>query len=58
MVKIVKCVLIKTEPSIKEVISYLSESASFLIHDVDDHHIFITEEGAKNIELKVKEIMK
>lgn len=58
MVKVVKCVLIKTEPSIKEVISYLSESSSFLIHEVDDYHIFITEEGAKNIELKVKEIMK
>lgn len=52
-----KCVLVKTEPSIKEVIINLAEKQHFLIDDVDDNNIFITEKGAKNIERKVKHIM-
>ena len=57
MVQIKKCVLIKTEPSIKEVISNIAEDKKFLILDVDDTNIFITENGARNIEKRVKNIM-
>ncbi|OQS55589.1 hypothetical protein EHP00_672 [Ecytonucleospora hepatopenaei] len=57
MVTIKKCVLIKTEPSIKEVISGIAEKHNFLIQDVDDNHIFITEKGSKDIKRKVKHVL-
>ncbi|ORD94742.1 hypothetical protein ECANGB1_36 [Enterospora canceri] len=58
MVRERKCVMIKTEPSIKEVIGTIAENKKFLIHDMDDNYIFITEQGAKNIEQKVKNVMR
>lgn len=58
MVQIKKCVMVDTDPSIKEVISYITENNGTMIYDTEDKYIFITEQGARNIEGRVKEMMK
>ncbi|ELA41981.1 uncharacterized protein VICG_00998 [Vittaforma corneae ATCC 50505] len=57
MVKAVKGSLIETEPSIKEVILKLGENEKFVIEEIDDCRIFITQEAAAGIKERVSKIM-
>lgn len=57
MVKITKGCLIKTEPSIKEVIVKIGELENFIIEDINDNLLFITENGSKGLKEKVESIM-
>lgn len=57
MVKAVKGSLVETEPSIKEVILKLGENGNFVIEEIDDCRIFITQEAAAGIKERVSKIM-
>jgi len=57
MVRSIKGTLIQTEPSIKEVILKLGESENFIIEDINDNAVFITQEAAVNIKERVHKIM-
>jgi len=57
MVKGVKGCLVETEPSIKEVILKLGENEKFVIEEIDDSRIFITQAAAVGIKERVAKIM-
>lgn len=57
MVKASKGSFIETEPSIKEVIIKLGENEKFIIEEIDDNRLFITQEAAANIKERVSKIM-
>lgn len=57
MAKAAKGCLIETEPSIKEVILKLGENENFIIEEIDDNTLFITQDAAKNIKDRVAKIM-
>lgn len=57
MVKASKGTFIETEPSIKEVIMKLGENEQFVIDEIDDNRLFITQEAAVNIKERISKIM-
>lgn len=57
MVKAIRGTLVKSEPSIKEVILKLGESEKFIIEDINDTAVFITKDASKDIKEKVHKIM-
>ncbi|KKO74106.1 transcription factor tfiih complex subunit tfb5 [Vairimorpha ceranae] len=57
MVTISKGCLVKTEPSIKEVICTIGENENFVIENINDTLVFITEEGAKDLKSRVEAIL-
>lgn len=57
MVKAIRGCLIETEPSIKEVICNIGGNENFLIEEIDDTHVFITEEASLKIKQRISKIM-
>lgn len=57
MVKATRGCLIETEPSIKEVVLKLGENENFIIEEIDDNTVFITQNAARNIKERVNRIM-
>lgn len=57
MVSITKGCLVKTEPSIKEVIVNIGENENFIIENINDTLVFITEEGAVGLKSRVEGIL-
>lgn len=57
MVKASKGSFIETEPSIKEVIMKIGEKERFIIEEIDDNRLFITQEAAVNIKERISKIM-
>ncbi|KAI4292473.1 TFIIH basal transcription factor complex TTD-A subunit [Pancytospora philotis] len=57
MVRCIKGALVQTEPSIHEVIVKLSKADNFIIEDIDDSAIFITQKAAATIKEQVQRVM-
>lgn len=57
MVRAIRGILIETEPSIKELILNLGENENFIIEDINDNAVFITQAGAAGIKERVQRIM-
>lgn len=57
MVKASKGSFIETEPSIKEVIIKIGENEKFIIEEIDDYRLFITQEAASKIKERISKIM-
>lgn len=57
MVTITKGSLIKTEPSIKEIIVNIAENENFLIENINDSLVFITENGATGLKKRIENIL-
>jgi hypothetical protein len=57
MVKATKGCFIETEPSIKEVMMKIGENEKFIIEEIDDNRLFITQEAAANIKERIGKIM-
>lgn len=57
MVKATKGCFVYTEPSVKAVIIKIGESENFIIEDINDNSVFITNNGAVNLKERVEFIM-
>lgn len=57
MVTITKGCLIKTEPSIKEIIVNIAENENFLIENINDSLVFITENGSVGLKTRIENIL-
>lgn len=57
MVRAIKGTLIETEPSIKEVILNLGENENFVIEDINDNAVFVTQAAAVGLKERVQKIM-
>ncbi len=53
-----KCTLIKTDTIIKEIVSILGEQENFLIDEINDNSVLVTNAAAVAIEERVEDFLK
>lgn len=57
MVKAVRGCLVKTEPSIREIILKISESENFIIEDINDETLFIDPSFKERLKENVDKVL-
>lgn len=57
MVKAIKGCLIRTEPSIKEIIMKIGENENFIIEDINDRMLFVNPRCKESLKDKVDKVI-